>query len=107
VEELLIYFPGSWTDASEAAAPHEAGKLHLAIDKARELLAWWPAWNFAEAIRATAAWYRAEQDGEDLWRTTQEQIREYQAAARAAGIPWVGKCESSSPAPRALSVPIS
>jgi len=88
VEQLLTYTPGSWTDAPEAAAPHEAGKLHLAIDKARELLAWQPAWNFVEAVRATAAWYQAEQQGEKLWRTTHEQIRDYQAAARAAGIPW-------------------
>jgi CDP-glucose 4,6-dehydratase len=107
VEELLLHMPGTWTDAPETAAPHEAGKLHLAVEKARELLAWRPAWNFAEAIRATATWYQAEQHGEDLWRTTQEQIREYEAAARAAGIPWVGTCESSLPAQRALSVPIS
>jgi len=88
VEALLIHLPGSWTDAPESAPPHEAGKLHLAIDKSRELLRWRPAWDFSEAARATATWYQAEQQGEDLWRTTHGQIREYQAAARAAGIPW-------------------
>jgi CDP-glucose 4,6-dehydratase len=93
--------PGSWVDATETSAPHEAGKLHLAIDKARELLAWRPTWRFAEAVRATAAWYQADQHGEDLWRTTQEQIRQYQAAAQAAGIPWVGKCEYLLPVRRA------
>jgi CDP-glucose 4,6-dehydratase len=88
VEELLTHLPGSWADAPEAAAPHEAGKLHLAIDKARELLAWRPAWDFAAAVRTTAAWYQDEQSGENLWRTTQGQIRDYHAAARAAGISW-------------------
>jgi CDP-glucose 4,6-dehydratase len=88
VEALLNDLPGSWADAPESAPVHEAGKLHLAIEKARELLGWRPAWNFAEGVRATATWYQAEQRGEDLRRTTQEQIREYQAAARAAGIPW-------------------
>ena len=97
VEELLKHVPGSWIDAPQAAAPHEAGKLHLAIDKARELLAWRPAWNFAEAVGATAAWYQAEEHSEDLWRTTREQIGAYQAAARAARIRWVETCESSLP----------
>jgi CDP-glucose 4,6-dehydratase len=101
VEELLKHVPGTWIDAHEAGAPHEAGKLHLAIDKARELLAWRPAWNFAEAARATAAWYHADEHAEDLWSTTQQQIREYQAAAQAARIPWVGTCESSLPVRRA------
>ena len=104
VEEILTHMPGSWTDASDAAAPHEAGKLHLAIDKARELLAWKPAWNFAEAVRATAAWYIAEQRGENMWLTTHEQINEYQVAAQAAEIPWVGKCEFLLPAQQGLSV---
>jgi CDP-glucose 4,6-dehydratase len=89
VEELLKHVPGSWTDAPEAAAPHEAGKLHLAIDKARELLAWRPAWDFSEAVRATAAWYQAEQQGEKLGRKTQDQIRDYHVAARVSGNPWV------------------
>lgn len=104
VEALLLHIPGSWRDAAEAAPVHEAGKLHLDIEKASELLAWQPAWNFADAARATASWYLAEQHGEDLWRVTQEQINEYQAAASAAGIPWAGTCESSSPAQQALSV---
>jgi CDP-glucose 4,6-dehydratase len=90
VKELLTHAPGAWEDASDAAAPHEAGKLNLAIDKAREALSWRPAWDFGETVRETVAWYRAEERGEDVLRTTQEQIRQYRAAARAAGIPWAG-----------------
>jgi CDP-glucose 4,6-dehydratase len=93
VEQLLAHTPGSWTDASEAAAPHEAGKLNLAIDKACDVLGWRPVWDFGETVRETVAWYRAEERGEDLLRTTQEQIRQYQMAARAAGIPWSRKSE--------------
>jgi CDP-glucose 4,6-dehydratase len=107
VEGLLLHIPGSWNDTPETAAPHEAGKLHLSIEKARELLAWRPAWNFADAVRATATWYLAEAQGENLWRTTQEQITEYQAAAHAAGLAWADTCGSSSPAPPALSAHIS
>jgi CDP-glucose 4,6-dehydratase len=107
VSKLLTHMPGSWTDSPEASAPHEAGKLHLAIDKARELLAWRPAWNFAEAARASADWYQAELHGEDLWLKTREQIRDYQSAALAARISWAGKCEFLLPAQPALSVPTS
>lgn len=90
VEELLKHLPGSWIDASEATAPHEAGKLQLAIDKAAELLAWRPVWDFATTVRQTAAWYRAEAEGDDPLRMTLEQIRQYDLAARAADVRWAG-----------------
>jgi CDP-glucose 4,6-dehydratase len=101
VEELLNYVPGSWIDAPQSGAPHEAGKLHLAIDKARDLLGWRPAWSFGQAIRATALWYQAEGHGQDLWRTTQAQIGEYEAAAHSASLSWVKPCEYSLPVRRA------
>ena len=88
VEELLTHLPGAWDDRSDAAAPHEASKLNLAIDKAHHLLGWRPAWDFRETIRRTVEWYRAEEQGADLARLTREQIRDYQAAAYSANIPW-------------------
>jgi CDP-glucose 4,6-dehydratase len=90
VDELLAHMPGVWVDASDAAAPHEAGKLNLAIDKAERLLGWRPAWGFGETVRKTVAWYRAEEQGDDLTRTTEAQIQQYEAAARAANISWAG-----------------
>ncbi|MCC6927279.1 CDP-glucose 4,6-dehydratase [Novosphingobium sp.] len=62
-DELLGQFgrPG-WTDATRADAPHEAGLLRLAIDKAVGQLGWQPVWSFAETVARTAGWYRAVSD---------------------------------------------
>jgi len=59
-ETLLEHWgrPG-WRDVSDAGAPHEAGLLRLAIDKAVAELGWHPVWNFAASVRRTATWYRA------------------------------------------------
>lgn len=60
VEELLHRWPGTWQDQSEPNAPHEAGRLNLAWDKAFHQLAWHPRWDFAETIQRTVAWYRQQ-----------------------------------------------
>jgi CDP-glucose 4,6-dehydratase len=59
VVEMLQHAPGSWVDASDPAAPHEAKLLHLATDKARAVLGWVPRWGFAPAVAHTLAWYQA------------------------------------------------
>jgi CDP-glucose 4,6-dehydratase len=88
VEELLEHAPGAWEDCSDPRAPHEASKLNLAIDKAHHMLGWRPVWSFEETVRRTVQWYRAEEQGADLVRLTEKQIREYTIAAQSARIPW-------------------
>ena len=63
VEAALAHWPGSWQDLSDLTAPHEAGRLHLQIDKAHHQLGWRPRWPFAVTVERTVAWYRAVQDG--------------------------------------------
>lgn len=64
VEEILRHWgSGTWTDASEANAPHEAAHLSLSIEKARARLDWHPRWAFSEAIRRTVDWYRCATAG--------------------------------------------
>lgn len=65
VEEALQHWPGSWSDLSDASAPHEAGKLHLQIDKAHHRLGWRPRWPFSSTIARTVRWYRQVNDGDD------------------------------------------
>lgn len=77
VEEMLRHWPGRWEDRSDPNAPHEAGKLNLATDKAFHLLGWRPRWDFATTIRKTTEWYRAVHDGGDPIEITRRQIREY------------------------------
>jgi CDP-glucose 4,6-dehydratase len=89
VQELLIHWPGKWEDRSDPHAVHEANLLNLATDKAHHFLGWQPAWSFEETIARTVAWYRdcgvSEKNVAD---TTNQQIADYSATAKAAGIPW-------------------
>ena len=63
VEAALQHWPGNWHDLSDPAAPHEAGRLHLQIDKAHHQLGWCPRWDFATTVARTVGWYRAVHDG--------------------------------------------
>lgn len=88
VDELLKTTGGNWVDASSAAAPHEAGRLNLAIDKAFHLLQWEPVWDFAETVSRTAEWYCAEGTGASPLESTRRQIAAYQEQAVAKRLAW-------------------
>jgi CDP-glucose 4,6-dehydratase len=87
VQEVLRHWPGSWKDLSDPNAPHEAGTLRLAIDKAHALLDWAPVWDFQPTVEKTVSWYRKAQEEKALDLTTR-QIDEYVKDARAAGLRW-------------------
>ena len=63
VEEALQHWPGSWQDLSDPTAPHEAGRLHLQIDKAHHQLNWGPKWDFVTTVARTVSWYRTVHEG--------------------------------------------
>ncbi|MFN9546042.1 MAG: CDP-glucose 4,6-dehydratase [Cyanobacteriota bacterium] len=63
VTRILRHWPGEWVDHSDPGAPHEAGLLHLQIDKAHHRLRWQPRWDFATTIARTVGWYQAVHDG--------------------------------------------
>lgn len=77
VAEVLRHWPGTWEDRSDPNAPHEAGKLNLATDKAFHLLGWQPRWNFSETIAQTVRWYRSVHEGAEPAALTRAQIAEY------------------------------
>jgi len=58
VNTMLSHWPGEWIDQSDPHAPHEAGLLHLQIDKAHHRLGWQPRWDYATTIERTVGWYR-------------------------------------------------
>jgi CDP-glucose 4,6-dehydratase len=85
VVEALIraWGSGSWEDRRDPRAPHEAGLLRLAIDKAHARLGWSPRWGFEETFERTVAWYRAFHEGasrDDLAALCRNQIEEYLAS---------------------------
>ena len=58
VTEVLKHWPGTWEDKSDPDAPHEAGLLSLATDKAHAMLGWKPVWDLPTAVEQTVRWYR-------------------------------------------------
>ena len=63
VQTMLSHWPGEWLDQRDTDAPHEAGLLHLQIDKAHHRLGWQPRWDYATTIARTVGWYRAVHEG--------------------------------------------
>lgn len=77
VETALIYWKGSWQDCSDASAPHEAGRLHLQIDKAYHKLGWTPKWTFEKSVEKTVKWYKNVHQGSDALKCCISDIKEY------------------------------
>lgn len=83
---------GSWQDAGNAAAPHEARSLRLDCSKARQLLGWRSRLSIDETIGLTIDWYRHAVRGErgDMYARSAEQIDYYQRTHRAV-VRWLGE----------------
>lgn len=89
VKEVLMHWPGSWTQEASVQAVHEAGLLGLAIDKAFHLLQWQPTWDFSQSVAATMRWYRDTHTGaRAVPAATRGDIAEYQQAAMQHGQRW-------------------
>jgi CDP-glucose 4,6-dehydratase len=79
VAEILKHRSGSWTDASQPGALHEATLLNLSIEKAERLLGWKPKWDFEDTIAKTVSWYARVHAGTVTpLEITRAQIAEYQ-----------------------------
>lgn len=79
VEEALRHWPGTWEDVSDPNAPHEAGRLALVTDRARQRLGWEPRWGFRRAVRETIEWYRYsfQATAEDLRTVSLRTLQDY------------------------------
>jgi CDP-glucose 4,6-dehydratase len=79
VAELLKHREGSWRDASDPKAPHEATLLNLSIARSERILNWRPKWGFEQTLEKTAVWYRDVHENKSTpLDITRRQIAEYQ-----------------------------
>jgi len=58
--------------------PHEAQYLRLDWSKAAARLEWRPMLRLKQALKMTADWYKAKQNGQDMRAFTKNQIQQYQ-----------------------------
>jgi CDP-glucose 4,6-dehydratase len=84
VERIVKELCGLWGNGNyeidSAEQPHEAHMLCLDCTKAAIELGWRPRWRVAQALRETAAWYRAWSDDpspEHMREVTLSQIHRY------------------------------
>lgn len=59
VEQMSLHWKGNWEVTSSGNSPHEAGRLHLQIDKAHHRLGWKPQWDFSTTVERTMNWYKS------------------------------------------------
>lgn len=90
VKAFFDAWPGRWEARPDPNAPPEATRLTLNHAKATSLLGWRPVWDFQAATQATADWYRTRhtEKNADMLAFTRQQIQDYAAQARNAGLPW-------------------
>lgn len=72
--------PGFRWRIDDGPQKHEALRLRLDSAKSRQMLGWQPQWKLNQALEATAQWYRAYQNQQDLRTLTMMQINSYQNA---------------------------
>ena len=80
IEAILEHWPGAWENLLNSSAVHEAGLLHLQIDKAHHQLGWQPRWAFAISVRRTVAWYQAVHKGNSPLNCCIEDLQMYEKA---------------------------
>ncbi len=84
VEVVLQHWPGTWFDFSGPNEPHEAGRLHLQIDKAHNQLGWQPLWDFKTTVGLTVGWYRAVYQGANPLQCCLADVKAYEEDATHA-----------------------
>ncbi len=82
VAELAHIFATEWgegatVEIAESATVFEEKLLSLDSAKAQSELGWRPRWQLLQALKATAAWYKAQSQEQDMWAFTQAQIGEF------------------------------
>lgn len=90
VQQVLAALKSDWPNIelnfSDTPQPHEAQLLHLDSGKAREELSWRPVWTFDEGVAATAEWYRAWMEQENV--ISLNQLESYIKIAKERELSW-------------------
>ena len=83
VEKSFQYWIGTWTDCSISSNPHEAGRLHLQIDKSYHRLGWKPHWPFETTVERTVKWYKKVHEGSRPLDCCLDDLRAYEEVLKS------------------------
>ena len=86
VAQMQTQWPGLRSEHHPGPHPHEAKTLRLNCSKAAQQLGWHAVWNANDTLRHTVSWYRSWYERGQL--RSSEDLQDYVAAARAAGLDW-------------------
>jgi len=86
VAQMQEQWPGLRSKLHPGPHPHEAATLRLDCSKALQKLAWRAVWTAVDTLRHTTMWYRTYYERGQL--RSSEDLQDYVAAARAAGLDW-------------------
>ena len=77
INEIFKYWPGEYKDLSDENSVYESKKLTLQIEKANNLLNWYPRWSFTQSVRNTINWYKSVNDGKSAFECCLSDLRDF------------------------------
>lgn len=87
-EKLIqLWGSGSWK-ATDPNPEKETGYLRLSWEKAAARLGWRPVYTVDEALAEITAWFKAYQQGSDMFAVGRQHIQAYVEKATNLGLPW-------------------
>ena len=86
ISEIIKHWQGTWKELSDPSGPHEAGRLHLDINKARHQLNWRPLWDFERTVERTVKWYKSTSEGVDAEKACLADITAYQDTIKTSKV---------------------
>ncbi|MCL4868920.1 MAG: CDP-glucose 4,6-dehydratase [Anaerolineae bacterium] len=89
VEKVIeLWGSGAWEHLEPDVIWKETHWLAMNWDKAARLLGWQPVYTWEQALAETVSWFKAYQQGDDLYQVTVEQIKRYTACGRDLHLSW-------------------
>ncbi len=88
-EKLIALWGGAWERVDSGLPKVETGQLRLSWDKAAARLDWRPVYTWEEALTEITAWFKAYQNGHNMYDVCLAHIQAYVQRAQVVGVGWI------------------
>jgi len=79
---ILEYWPGEWINKTAGDQLKESKLLTLQIDKAKNILEWYPSWDINSTAYRTINWYKKFEEGIAAFECCKEDIIDFQSGKK-------------------------